>query len=54
MVDEKYVSTGSKAAILTIWNPTEDVTDEILNKSTEGQCCTFHHIATNGFMYEHL
>ncbi|XP_008186509.2 breast cancer type 2 susceptibility protein-like [Acyrthosiphon pisum] len=49
VVDEKYVSTGFKAALLTIWNPSEDVT-EILNKSTEGQCCTLHHITTNGFM----
>jgi len=39
--------------LLVIWNPSEDVT-EILNKSTEGQCCTFHHITTNGFMYENL
>ncbi|XP_022167413.1 uncharacterized protein LOC111031675 isoform X1 [Myzus persicae] len=49
VVDKKYVSTGFKAALLTIWNPSEDVT-EILNKSTEGQCCIFHHITTNGFM----
>ncbi|XP_060865003.1 breast cancer type 2 susceptibility protein-like isoform X2 [Metopolophium dirhodum] len=49
VVDEKYVSTGFKAALLTIWNPSQDVT-EILNKSTEGQCCTLHHITTNGFM----
>ncbi|CAH1710534.1 unnamed protein product [Aphis gossypii] len=49
VVDKKYASTGVKAALLTIWNPSEDVTD-ILNKSTEGQCCTFHHITTNGFM----
>uniref|UniRef100_A0A2S2NE36 Breast cancer type 2 susceptibility n=2 Tax=Schizaphis graminum TaxID=13262 RepID=A0A2S2NE36_SCHGA len=49
VVDKKYVSTGFKAALLTIWNPSEDVAD-ILNKSTEGQCCTFHHISTNGFM----
>ncbi|XP_050067000.1 breast cancer type 2 susceptibility protein-like isoform X26 [Aphis gossypii] len=49
VVDKKYASTGVKAALLTIWNPSEDVTD-ILNKSTEGQCCTFHHITANGFM----
>ncbi|KAF0756440.1 breast cancer type 2 susceptibility protein isoform X2, partial [Aphis craccivora] len=49
VVDKKYASTGVKAALLTIWNPSEDVID-ILNKSTEGQCCTFHHITTNGFM----
>ncbi|XP_026814002.1 breast cancer type 2 susceptibility protein-like isoform X2 [Rhopalosiphum maidis] len=49
VVDKKYVSSGFKAALLTIWSPSEDVTD-ILNKSTEGQCCTFHHISTNGFI----
>jgi len=53
VVDKKYVSTGFKTALLTIWNPSEDVT-EILNKSTEGQCCIFHHITTNGFMYVNL
>ncbi|XP_015365877.1 PREDICTED: breast cancer type 2 susceptibility protein-like [Diuraphis noxia] len=49
VVDKKNISTGFKAALLVIWNPSEDVT-EILNKSTEGQCCTFHNISTNGFM----
>ncbi|XP_025200949.1 breast cancer type 2 susceptibility protein homolog isoform X2 [Melanaphis sacchari] len=49
VVDKKNVSTGFKAALLTIWNPSEDVSD-ILNKSTEGQYCTFQHITTNGFI----
>lgn len=48
-MDEKNASTGFKAAILTIWNPSEDVSI-ILNKSCEGQCCTFHHLTANGFM----
>jgi len=50
VVDVKNASSGIKAAVLTIWNPSEDVLN-ILNQSSEGQCCIFHHINVTGLMY---
>lgn len=49
VVDEKHASTGFKSALLTIWNPSEDVSC-VLTKSSEGQCCKFYNLTSSGFM----
>ncbi|XP_050525126.1 breast cancer type 2 susceptibility protein-like isoform X2 [Daktulosphaira vitifoliae] len=49
VVEVIHSSTGFNSAILTIWNPSEDIIT-FFDQISEGQCCVFNYITVTGFI----